>query len=95
MAVRTTRKADEDIIAAYLHGAAEYGIEQAERYHAGLMATFALLAANPRLARERSEFDPPMRLHPYQAHLIAYLVRDADILVVRVLHGRQAWERHL
>lgn len=44
------------------------------------------------MARERRELNPPMRLLPYHAHLIAYLVRDGDILIVRVLHGRQDWQ---
>ncbi|QNT71077.1 type II toxin-antitoxin system RelE/ParE family toxin [Defluviicoccus vanus] len=47
------------------------------------------------LARERAEFDPPVRLHPYQAHMIAYIIRDDGILIIRVLHGRQDWERYL
>jgi toxin ParE1/3/4 len=76
-------------------GAAEFGVDQAERYHEGLISAFDLLAANPLLARERTEFNPPVRLHPYQAHMIAYVVRDDGILIIRVLHGRQDWERYL
>jgi toxin ParE1/3/4 len=92
---RTTRRADQDIIDVYAHGAAEFGIDHAERYHRGLVTTFALLADNPRMARERAEFHPPVRLHPYQAHVIVYVERGDGILIVRVLHGRQDWERHL
>ncbi|RUM09787.1 type II toxin-antitoxin system RelE/ParE family toxin [Rhizobium chutanense] len=33
-----------------------------------------------------------MRLHPYHAHMIAYMIRDEDILIVRVLHGREDWQ---
>jgi toxin ParE1/3/4 len=47
------------------------------------------------MARERPEFEPPVRLHPYQAHMIVYIEDGAAILIVRVLHGRQDWERAL
>jgi len=54
-----------------------------------------LIATNPRIARERAQFKPPVRLYPYRAHLIIYLVDSAGVLMVRVLHNRQEWERHL
>lgn len=95
MTYKTTRQADQDIIDAYVHGVQEFGTDQAERYHQGLIATFELLSANPRLARERTEFVPPVRIHPYGAHLIVYTLRDDGVLIVRVLHGRQDWERYL
>ncbi|WP_416065788.1 type II toxin-antitoxin system RelE/ParE family toxin [Rhizobium sp. ZK1] len=44
------------------------------------------------MARERQELTPPMRLHPHQAHLIAYTIREDDIVIVRVLHSRQDWQ---
>jgi toxin ParE1/3/4 len=95
MAYRTSRQADQDIIDIYLWGCREFGQPQAERYHEGLAATLDLIADNPRIARERTEFNPPVRLHPYQSHMIVYLLDDRGVLVVRVLHGRQDWERWL
>lgn len=95
MAYRTTRQADRDIIDIYLWGCREFGQPQAERYHEGLAATLDLIAANPRVARERAEFTPPVRLHPYKSHVIVYLLDGRGVLVVRVLHGRQDWERWL
>ncbi len=59
------------------------------------MATFDLLADNPRMARERAEFRPPMRRHAFRAHMIVDLIAEEETLIVRVLHGRQDWERHL
>lgn len=95
MTYRTTRQADQDIIDIYLWGCREFGQSQAEHYHEGLAGTFDLIAANPRMARERSDFNPAVRLHPYDLHLIVYVVDDAGVLIVRVLHGRREWERHL
>jgi toxin ParE1/3/4 len=95
MIVRTTARADEDIAAAYATGALRFGVAQAEHYQEGLFDAFRMLAANPRIARERREFVPPMRLHPYRAHMIVYVEDGASILIVRVLHGRQDWEAAL
>lgn len=95
MSYKTTRQADQDIVDIYVRGVAVFGVDQAERYHEGMVSVFELLAENPHLARERPEFDPPVRLHPYKAHIIAYVVQNDGILIVRVLHGRQAWERYL
>lgn len=90
MSYKTTGLADQDIINIYVHG-----VDQAERYHAGIVSVFELLAQNPHLTRERPEFNPPVRLYPYQAHMIAYTIRDDGILIIRVLHGRQDWEQYL
>jgi toxin ParE1/3/4 len=95
MAYRTTRQADQDIIDIYLWGCREFGQPQAERYHGGLATAFQLIADNPRIARERPEFIPPVRLHPYQSHLVVYRLDEDGVLIVRVLHGRQEWERYL
>jgi toxin ParE1/3/4 len=95
MAFRTTRAADEDIFNLYEHGVLEYGQPSAESYVAALRAIFELLAANPFMARERSEARPPVRLYPYRAHHILYRIDNEDVLILRVLHGRQDWIRHL
>jgi toxin ParE1/3/4 len=92
MRYRTTRQADDDIIGLYMEGYRKFGRRHAERYHAGLAATFALLAAHPNLSRERPEFDPPIRLHPYHAHLIVFRLTEDAVLIVRVLHARQNWQ---
>ena len=92
MSYRLTRKAEQDVIQAYLDGAREFGIDQAEAYHARLERTFELLADTPRLARERTELSPPVRIHPCGAHVIVYLVdENDDVLIVRLRHGREDW----
>lgn len=95
MTYRTTRQADQEIIDIYLRGCREFGQRQAELYHDGLPRAFDLIATEPRIARERREFTPPVRLHPYKSHLIIYVLDDVGVLIVRVLRRRQEWERHL
>lgn len=95
MTYRTTRQADQEIIDIYLRGCREFGQRQAELYHDGLARAFDLIATEPRIAGERREFTPPVRLHPYKSHLIIYVLDDVGVLIVRVLRRRQEWERHL
>lgn len=95
MSYRATRKAEQDILEIYVRGVLDFGVVQAEQYYNGLIAAFELLADNPHIARDRLEFDPPVRIHRYRSHLIVYVLQERDILIVRVLHGRQGWENHL
>ena len=95
MIFRTSPQADEDIAGTYIAGALHFGVAQADRYQEGLFAAFQMLADNPLIARERHELMPPVRLHPYQAHMIVYVEEGAGVLIVRVLHGRQDWAQAL
>ncbi|MEL6063748.1 MULTISPECIES: type II toxin-antitoxin system RelE/ParE family toxin [unclassified Methylobacterium] len=95
MTIRTTRRADLDLVEIYMAGVAKFGSEHAERYLAGLRALFSLFEERPQIARLRDEFVRPVRLYPYRAHIVAYIEHEDGILIVRVLHGRQDWTRHL
>jgi len=89
---RLTQPAADDIAAIFLYGIEQFGIDQADAYHAGLEAAFDFLARYPRAARERSELSPPVRVHPYRAHLIVYEVeQNGGVFVLRVRHGRENW----
>lgn len=92
MAFRLSLAAEDDIIGIAEEGVRLFGPVQAKRYHDELFAIFDLIAANPRMARERYELSPPMRIHPFKAHLIVYRIEvDSGILVVRVRHGHEDW----
>jgi len=67
---------------------------QARQYHDELFAIFDMIAANPRMARERPELSPPMLIHPFKAHLVVYRIENyGGILIVRVRHGHEDWAR--
>ena len=92
MAFHLTKEAEEDIIRIFLEGAELFGISQAEKYHAGLHQTFGIIADHPEIARQRNELSPPMRVHPFQSHIIIYQIRDdTDVIIVRVRHGHEDW----
>jgi len=87
-----SRAAEEDIIGIAEVGVRLFGTSQARQYHDGLFAILDLIAANPRMARERLEISPPVRIHPFKAHLVVYRIEEGgDILVIRVRHGHEDW----
>lgn len=89
---RLTRAAADDLAAIFLEGIGQFGLPQADAYHEGLSAIFAFLADYPYAARLREDISPPVRVHPYKAHLVIYDVGDVDeVIILRVRHGREDW----
>ncbi len=69
-----------------------FGEARAERYFRELKAAFDLIAQNPRLARERMEIAPPVRIHPHRSHLVVYFIDERGVLILRVRHAREDWD---
>jgi toxin ParE1/3/4 len=57
----------------------------------GLFREFERLVVLPEIARERTEYDPPVRIHPHRSHIIVYQVVDDQVLILRIRHGREDW----
>jgi len=91
MSYRLSKSADDDIVHLYAVGVAQFGLAQADQYHDALFDMFALLASNPKMARERSELSTRPRVHRFQSHLIIYQIEGDDILIIRIRHGREDW----
>ncbi len=54
--------------------------------------TLDLIAKNPQMAREREEISPPVRIHPFKAHLIIYQIeQNGAILVIRIRNAFEDW----
>jgi toxin ParE1/3/4 len=92
MDYKLSRKAEDDVFHLYVEGAGQFGRHQAEADYAGLEQVFAILAEHPRLARERDEITPPVRIHPYRSHIVIYVTDGDDILILRIRHGREDWD---
>jgi toxin ParE1/3/4 len=87
-----SQAAEEDIIGIAEQGIRLFGPIQARRYHDELFAIFDMIAAYPRIARERMELSPPMRIYPFKAHLVIYRVEDGgNVLIARVRHAHEDW----
>ena len=91
MSYTLSSKAEDDVVSIFVEGAREFGIDQAQAYHLSLSNVFELLSKNPELAQQRFEINPPVRIYPFQSHLIVYLIDDSDILVIRVRHQKEDW----
>jgi toxin ParE1/3/4 len=95
MSYKFSRKADEDIINVYIDGVRDYGVAQAEKYHARLEYVFQLLSDTPHLARQRDEITPPVRIHPHESHVIIYtLDEENNVLILRVRGGSEDWKNN-
>ena len=46
----------------------------------------------PKMARERMDFVPPVRIHPTGAHLIIDRTNEGFLDILRVLGGQQDWQ---
>ena len=88
---RTSREADEDLIAIYEQGYDRFGSRQAGRYLDEIEKVFETLADFPGLGRLRTEHQPAVRIFPFNAHVIVYEEDTNGVLIVRVRHGREDW----
>jgi toxin ParE1/3/4 len=88
---RLTEQAEADVIGIYRYTAENFGLVQADAYHDRLDQTFHLLAAQPNIARERTELEPSVRVHPCGAHIIIYRIEADHLSIIRVRHGSEDW----
>ncbi len=93
--VRLTPRAEADLEDIWRHGAVEWSPEQADRYIDGLVAVFDLLRSMSRIAREHTEFTPPVRIHPTGPHLVIYRIAVPHLEILRIVGGRQDWQKLL
>ena len=95
MQVKRSELADAELIDIYIYGAQNFGQLTTESYFLDINQTFQFLAENPYVGSERTEFKPPVRIHPHGRHLIIYTIEDSFILIVRVLHQRMDVKHYL
>jgi toxin ParE1/3/4 len=86
-----TPAAQRDLEDIWLYTAQTWSMAQADRYSDIMEDTFDRLLFMPEMARERSEFDPPVRIHPSAEHLIIYRVERDQLVILRVLGAGQDW----
>lgn len=88
---RLAPRALADLDDIWRYSAETWSIEQADGYVDELVRMFETIAAMPTLARERSEFTPPVRMHFHEGHLIVYRIAGDHVAILRLLGGRQDW----
>ncbi|WP_063835573.1 type II toxin-antitoxin system RelE/ParE family toxin [Rhizobium lusitanum] len=68
--------------------------KQAEAYHAEIVEAFEGLASGLKIGR-RIHIREGYFKHAIGSHLIYYLLLDAEVAIIRVLHRRMDVSRHL
>jgi toxin ParE1/3/4 len=87
---RLTVRAQQNLQAIFEFSVEWFGERQAQKYQAGMLACFELLAENPKLGRLSPAIRPGMRRHEHGSHVVIYREEaEAGIVIGAVLHKRQ------
>lgn len=87
-----TPAAKADLEDIWLFTAKNWSVDQADSYTDAIEDAFETLLTMPEIARERREFNPPVRVHPSAQHMIVYRIEGSCLAIIRVLGGRQNWQ---
>ena len=80
--------AEASLVEIFSDSITHWGLTQADKYKAGLLALFQRIAQQPEMGRLRPELAPALRSFPYESHVIFYREGDdAVIQIIDVLHG--------
>lgn len=84
---RVTDAAKADIKKIGQYTQKTWGKDQRRIYLEDMQDRFMQIADNPEMHSLNDSFDPPVRLGIFRKHLIVYMIDEAEVLIVRVLHG--------
>jgi toxin ParE1/3/4 len=90
-----TVEADEDIQGIAEYSLQQWGLARAETYILGLHEAFRRLADFPDMGRDASHIRAGYWRMDSLSHAVFYTKSDAGVLIVRVLHQRMDFGRHL
>jgi toxin ParE1/3/4 len=88
-------RAQADIDEIWEYTAERWDVSQADRYVLQITQTIENLARDPRRGRTCDHIRVGYRRYPAGAHVVFFRVVADGIDVVRVLHRRMDFERHL
>lgn len=86
--------AQADLEDIWSHTASRWSLEQAESYHAAIIAAFEGLARGRKLGRPADVRDGYFK-YAVGSHIVFYRPSETGIDVVRILHQRMDVARHL
>jgi toxin ParE1/3/4 len=88
-------KAQDDLRDIWDYTAERWGAEQANEYLRILQRAIEVVADEPRRGRSCDEVRKGYRKYSAGSHMLIYRKIETGIDIVRVLHGRMDFERHL
>lgn len=92
---RLSGKADSDIENIAETSIGQWGLARAETYLLGLHETFLQLAKFPEMGRDASHIRPGYLYIKTASHVVFYQQAGSGILIIRILHERMNFGRHL
>ncbi len=96
MSYKLSQRAEKDIISIAKYSLQQWGKAAAKRYVTSLHACFELLSSNPRLGRPRDVIKSGYLSINEGSHVVFYKINDDnDVIIIRVLHQRMDFTRHL
>lgn len=90
---RLSSNASRDLVQLYRQSLFGFGMAHADRYLGQLQSAFLSIAEYPSASPERADLRGA-RLKPFGVHHILYRVRAGEVIILRVLHGRQDIARY-
>jgi len=91
---KLTERAADDFAGIYDYTLLRFGEAQADLYTNALEECLETLVAMPDMGRDYHAISGVMRIE-FQLHAIFYRIRDADILIARILHQQMNHKRHI
>jgi toxin ParE1/3/4 len=88
-------EADADIEAIAEESVKQWGLARAEKYILGLHEAFTRLAEFPDIGRDASHIRSGYMRLERASHSVFYRKNASGVVIVRVLHERMDFQRHL
>jgi toxin ParE1/3/4 len=95
MRVTFSRRAKADIREIWNYTVEHWGTLKAEIYLGLIEAATRSIATNPRSGRSCDDIRPAHRKYLVGSHVFFYRMKANAIFVVRILHQRMDFDRHL
>lgn len=93
--VRFSPKAKADIDDIWNHSLKEWGVERAEAYIHTIRSVINLMDQFPAMAKNAENIRPGLLKYAVGSHVLFLRISDRSIDVVRILHQRIDYPRHL
>jgi toxin ParE1/3/4 len=88
-------RAQADLEGIWDYTASRWDAKQAELYVRQIQSAIERIARDPRLGRPCDDIRAGYRKFPAASHVLFYRLTDRGVDVVRILHSRMDFDRHL
>jgi len=92
---RLSPLAQSDLGSIWEYSAAHWGVDQAESYVRELERAVEAVANNPRLGRACDEIRSGYFKRAAGSHVLFYRLTGESVEIIRILHQRMDFDRHL